>query len=102
MVDNLYNGSYAGVVVSNNRITGQKLFNLGIGVGANVWSFNGPSPLKGPASITGNIFTGNIAFPIAINGWSGGITVRRPLLSRLCNHPSYSNPNRSLAMMSPA
>ncbi|MCJ1251674.1 hypothetical protein MMC30_008909 [Trapelia coarctata] len=75
MVDNLYNGSYAGVVVSNNHITGQKLFNLGIGIGANVWSFNGPSPLKGPVSITGNTFSGHVAFPIAINGWTGGITV---------------------------
>lgn len=76
MVDNEYGGSYAGVTVSNNNIQGNKLFNLGIGIGANAWSFNDPAPLKGPATITGNTISGHVSFPIAINGWTDGITVR--------------------------
>ncbi|RFU81102.1 hypothetical protein TARUN_1111 [Trichoderma arundinaceum] len=75
MVDGQYDGSYAGVTVSNNNIQGNKLFNLGIGIGANAWSFNDPSPLKGPATITGNTISGHVSFPIAINGWTNGITV---------------------------
>ncbi|KAL7957264.1 hypothetical protein V8C34DRAFT_286448 [Trichoderma compactum] len=76
MVDGQYNGSYAGVSVTNNNIQGQKLFNLGIGIGANVWSFGDPPPaLKGPATVTGNTISGQVSFPIAINGWSNGLTV---------------------------
>lgn len=75
MVDSEYNGRYSGVVVSNNNITGQKMFNLGIGIGAYVWSFDDPYVLTGPAKITGNTFSGNIPFLIAINGWANGITV---------------------------
>lgn len=76
MVDGEYSGSYAGVTVSNNKIVGQKMFNLGIGIGSNVWSFNGPFMLQGPVSITGNTISGSVSFPIAINGWTNGITVR--------------------------
>lgn len=76
MVDGQYQGSYAGVKVTNNRIQGKKIFNLGIGIGANVWSFNDPYALHGPAEITGNSISGNVVFPIAVNGWTGGITVR--------------------------
>lgn len=86
MVDNEYSGSYSGVVVTNNRITGQKLFNLGIGMGAYVWSFNDPNVLTGPVQITGNTFSGNIPFPIAINGWAGGLTVSHPYLSQYHSH----------------
>jgi hypothetical protein len=75
MVDGEYGGSYSGVTVSNNKIVGQKMFNLGIGIGANVWSFNDPYALQGPASITGNTISGNVSFPIALNGWTNGITV---------------------------
>lgn len=75
MVDGQYNGSYAGVTVSNNKIVGKKMFNLGIGIGANIWSFNDPYALRGPVSIIGNKFSGSIAFPMAINGWADGITV---------------------------
>lgn len=39
MVDWLYDGSYANVVVTNNIITGNKLFNVGIAIGAYVWGF---------------------------------------------------------------
>lgn len=76
MVDDEYSGSYSAVTVSNNKIVGQKMFNLGIGIGANVWSFNDPNLLHGPATITGNTISGNVSFPIAINGWTDGITVR--------------------------
>ncbi|RFU35451.1 hypothetical protein B7463_g849, partial [Scytalidium lignicola] len=75
MVDGEYSGSYSGVKVTNNVITGTKLFNLGIGIGANVWSFNDPYLLSGPATITGNTIKGSVAFPIAINGWQDGLTV---------------------------
>ncbi|OBT38862.1 hypothetical protein VE00_10869 [Pseudogymnoascus sp. WSF 3629] len=75
MVDGEYSGSYAGVTVSNNKIVGQKMFNLGIGIGSNVWSFNDPYMLQGPVSITGNTISGSVSFPIAINGWTNGITV---------------------------
>lgn len=77
MVDYLYDGSYDGVVVTNNIITGQKLFNVGIAVGANTWSFGSTSGfLSGPATISDNTFNGNIPFAIAINGWQNGLTVR--------------------------
>lgn len=75
MVDEQYHGSYANVVVSNNKIIGQKLFNLGIGIGSSIWSDYNPSPLHGPATIKDNVFSGNIVFAIAINGWDNGITV---------------------------
>jgi hypothetical protein len=95
MVDNSYGGSYAGVTVTGNTITGTKLFNLGIGIGANVWSFNDPNPLSGPATVIGNTIIGHVAFPIALNGWRNGITV--------CgNYPSRQyipDKNRSQAMM---
>ncbi|KAL7920719.1 hypothetical protein ACQKWADRAFT_153533 [Trichoderma austrokoningii] len=75
LVDDEYNGSYAGVTVTNNNIEGDLLFNIGIGVGANVWSFNDPSALSGPVTITGNTISGHVSFPIAVNGWTNGITV---------------------------
>jgi len=75
MVDGEYDGSYAGVQVTNNQITGQKLFNLGIGIGAYVWSFNDDYLLSGPAAVTGNTISGNVTFPIALNGWTDGITI---------------------------
>lgn len=76
MVDGQYQGSYANVKVTNNKIEGRKLFNLGIGIGANVWSFNDPYALKGPATITGNTISGHVSFPIALNGWANGIQVQ--------------------------
>lgn len=79
MVDGQYHGSYANVVVSNNKIIGQKLFNLGIGIGSSIWSDYNPSPLHGPATIKNNVFSGNIVFAIAINGWDNGITVSHHL-----------------------
>lgn len=83
MVDWLYDGSYDNVVVTNNTITGDKLFNIGIAIGAYVWGFaDGTNPLQGPATVTNNVFSGNITFPIAINGWTNGLTVS-PLPSRL-------------------
>lgn len=85
MVDGEYDGSYAGVSVTNNKIVGQKMFNLGIGIGANVWSFNDPYPLKGPVTISGNTISGSVSFPIAINGWTNGITVR--IYFVLCKTP---------------
>lgn len=78
MVDGQYQGRYDGVKVTNNRIEGKKVFNLGIGTGANVWSFNDAYNLRGPAEITGNHISGHVVFPIAINGWADGITVRTP------------------------
>jgi hypothetical protein len=75
MVDFLYDGSYANVLVTNNTITGQKLFNAGIAVGAYAWSFNDDTFLTGPATITDNTFTGNIPFAIAVNSWTNGLTV---------------------------
>jgi hypothetical protein len=75
MVDVEYDGSYSGVTVTGNNIKGTKLFNLGIGIGAYIWSFNDRNLLSGPANLTGNTFIGNIAFPIALNGWTNGITV---------------------------
>jgi hypothetical protein len=79
MVDDEYSGSYAGVTVTGNTIKGTKLFNLGIGIGANIWSFNDPNQLSGPATITSNTFIGNVAFPIALNGWRNSIAVSRIL-----------------------
>ncbi|KOS23221.1 hypothetical protein ESCO_003963 [Escovopsis weberi] len=75
LVDGEYNGSYAGVVVSNNVIKGRLIFNLGIGIGANVWSFNDPFPLQGCAYVLNNSFSGSVAFPIAVNGWTDGLTI---------------------------
>lgn len=77
MVDDEYSGSYSGVKVTNNVITGEKLFNLGIGIGAYVWSFDDPNLLHGPATISGNTIKGNVAFAIAVNGWDNGLTVSR-------------------------
>lgn len=76
MVDYLYDGSYANVVVTNNTITGKKLFNAGIAIGAFAWSFNDDAFLQGPATVTNNVFSGNIPFAIGVNGWTGGLTVR--------------------------
>ncbi|KAJ6785892.1 hypothetical protein PWT90_07918 [Aphanocladium album] len=46
-VDGQYHGSYAGVKVTNNKIQ----------------------------EITGNSISGHVVFPIAVNGWTGGLTV---------------------------
>ncbi|OZJ02248.1 hypothetical protein BZG36_04916 [Bifiguratus adelaidae] len=75
LVDNTYNGNYSGVVVSDNTIVGEKLFSVGIAIGSNVWGGYGNTPHQGPTTITGNTFSGNITFPIAINGWENGLTV---------------------------
>lgn len=77
MVDPSYNGNYSGVVVSDNTIkgVGTGFFNLGIGIGNNVWSDPNDQTYFGPATVTNNIFIGNIGFSIVINGWSGGLTV---------------------------
>ncbi|KAH8819339.1 hypothetical protein F5884DRAFT_760282 [Xylogone sp. PMI_703] len=79
MVDNLdtYGGSYAGVVVENNNIHGDLLFAVGIGMGSCVWGDCDDSfvPLKGPAVIQNNVFSGNITFPLPLSGWANGITV---------------------------
>lgn len=77
MVDNSYNGDYANVQVTDNTITGQLLFAAGISIGACTWSGPCRSPYfyTGPATVSGNKFSGQIAFPISINGWSNGLTV---------------------------
>ena len=72
-----YGGSFAGVQISNNVITGQKLFNAGIAIGGCAWSFGQCNPtLSGPVTITDNTFSGHIGFSIGINGWTDGLTVR--------------------------
>lgn len=76
------------MAVTNNNIQGNKLFNIGIGIGSNVWSFNDPSALSGPVTITGNTISGHVSFPIAINGWTNGITV-----CDLRALPSYLRPS---------
>lgn len=75
MVDYLYGGIYDGIVVTGNTITGKKMFNVGIAIGAYAWSFNYNALLQGPATISENTFSGNLPFAIAINGWTGGLTV---------------------------
>ena len=76
LVDYLYGGNYSGVVVSDNTITGvgKGLFNLGIAMGSFVWSNPHPQENFGPVTVTNNVFSGNIGFSIAINGWYGGLT----------------------------
>lgn len=76
----LYGGSYANVEVRDNTITGDKLFNVGISIGAHVWSFGSTAGFEnaGPVTVTGNTFAGNIPFAIAVNGWRNGLTVRLP------------------------
>jgi hypothetical protein len=59
-----YNGSFAGVVVSDNIIQGQLLFAAGIAIGNCVWSSCGPSPFQGPATVSNNTFSGN--WPAAV------------------------------------
>ena len=62
--------------VTNNKIVAGKMFNIGVAIGSNVWGDDaGGFKLTGPASVTGNTFSGNITFPIALNGWQSGITV---------------------------
>lgn len=83
LVDNLpvYNGSFANVEVSSNIIQGQRLFGVGIAVGSCVWvdcdASSTRAKLSGPVTISNNVFSGSIAFPIPISGWTGGITVRQ-------------------------
>lgn len=93
MVDHLntYNGSYTDVIVSDNVITGQKLFSVGIGIGSCVWGACGPGFLNGPSTIMNNTFRGNITFPIPINGWTNGLTVYMPPLSLLCGDMHFHN-----------
>ncbi|QKX53895.1 uncharacterized protein TRUGW13939_00975 [Talaromyces rugulosus] len=95
MVDWLYDGSYANVVVTNNTITGDKLFNVGIAIGAYVWGFSdGTNPLQGPATVTDNVFSGNITFPIAINGWTNGLTATGNDVSGVTNpNSAFSESN---------
>ncbi|KAE8547711.1 hypothetical protein EYB25_009504 [Talaromyces marneffei] len=94
MVDYLYDGSYANVVVTNNTIIGQKMFNTGIAIGAFAWSFNDDVFLQGPATVTNNLISGNIPFAIGVNGWTGGLTVTGNDVSGV-NSPSsnYSDAN---------
>ncbi|KAH8898712.1 hypothetical protein GQ53DRAFT_836782 [Thozetella sp. PMI_491] len=77
MVDPSYGGNYSNVVVSDNVITGvgDGLFNLGIGMGSQIWSNPHPEENFGPTTVTNNVFRGNIGYSIAINGWFGGLTV---------------------------
>ncbi|OIW27865.1 hypothetical protein CONLIGDRAFT_579694 [Coniochaeta ligniaria NRRL 30616] len=77
MVDPSYGGNYSNVLVKGNTIIGQGtgLFNLGIGIGNQVWSNQHPDPYFGPATITNNKFIGNVGFSIVINGWRNGLTV---------------------------
>ena len=73
----VYGGSYANVQVSRNTIHGDKLFNAGIAIGGCAWSFGTCNPvLSGPTAIEDNTFSGHISFPIGVNGWTGGLTVR--------------------------
>ncbi|OJD30663.1 right-handed beta helix region protein [Diplodia corticola] len=87
----LYGGSYANVEVRDNTITGDKLFNVGISIGAHVWSFGATAGFEnsGPVTVTGNAFAGNIPFAIAINGWKDGLTVTNNSVSALSS-PSSS------------
>ena len=80
LVDGTYNGNYANVQVTNNKISGQHLFAAGISIGACVWSgpCKAPYVYTGPVTVSGNTFSGHITFPIAINGWKGGLTVNSP------------------------
>ncbi|KAK3317234.1 hypothetical protein B0T19DRAFT_468761 [Cercophora scortea] len=77
MVDLSYGGNYSGVVVSNNVIqgVGNGLFELGIGMGSQVWSNPHFGDNFGPTTVTNNVFSGNIGFSIVINGWYNGLTV---------------------------
>ncbi|KAH8705718.1 pectin lyase fold/virulence factor [Talaromyces proteolyticus] len=77
LVDGTYDGKFTNVKVTNNKITGKLLFGAGISIGACVWSGPCKSPYiyTGPATISGNTFSGHITFPVAINGWTGGLTV---------------------------
>ena len=76
MVDySVYGGSFANVQVLNNHITGTLLFDIGIAVGSCVWWDHCYPTVSGPATIAGNTFDGFISFPIAIDGWTGGLTV---------------------------
>ncbi|KAB5583434.1 hypothetical protein GE09DRAFT_1078867 [Coniochaeta sp. 2T2.1] len=85
MVDPSYGGNYSNVVVSRNTIIGQGngLFNLGIAIGSQVWSFQSPGTFFGPATVTDNKFVGNVGFSIVINGWRDGLTVTGNDVSRV-------------------
>lgn len=82
MVDPTYAGNYSGVVVSGNTIkgVGTGFFNLGVGIGNNVWSNPNDLTYFGPATITDNTFIGNIGFSVVVNGWSEGLTVSERLI----------------------
>ncbi len=90
MVDGTYNGNYSGVTVTGNTIIGIKFFAVGIAIGASVWGGQSSSTLTGPASITNNTLSGNITFPIAINGWSGGLTVTGNVVSGVAKTSRFS------------
>lgn len=77
MVDGTYDGKFTNVQVTNNHIAGSHLFAAGISIGACVWSGPCKSPYiyTGPATVSGNTFSGHVTFPIAINGWTNGLTV---------------------------
>ncbi|GME43033.1 right-handed beta helix region protein [Neofusicoccum parvum] len=86
----LYGGSYANVEVRDNTITGDKLFNVGISIGAHVWSFGSTAGFEnaGPITVTGNTFAGNIPFAIAVNGWRNGLTITDNTITGLTTPPS--------------
>lgn len=80
LVDGTYDGKFTNVQVTNNHISGSHLFAAGISIGACVWSGPCKSPYvyTGPATVSGNTFSGHVTFPIAINGWTDGLTVGLP------------------------
>lgn len=90
MVDGTYNGNYSGVTVTGNTVTGTKFFNVGIAIGASVWGGQSTSTLTGPAVVANNTFKGNITFPIAINGWSNGLTVTGNIVSSVAKSSKFS------------
>ncbi|PNP47353.1 hypothetical protein TGAMA5MH_01169 [Trichoderma gamsii] len=96
LVDNLavYNGSFANVEVSSNTIQGQRLFGAGIAIGSCVWTTCSASTttpkLSGPVTIANNVFSGSIAFPIPISGWTGGITVTGNTVTGVGSNSAFS------------
>ncbi|KAM0462657.1 hypothetical protein ACHAPV_003481 [Trichoderma viride] len=96
LVDNLdvYNGSFANVEVSSNTIQGQRLFGVGVAVGSCVWTTCDASTttpkLSGPVTISNNVFSGSIAFPIPISGWTGGITVTGNTVTGVSSNSAFS------------
>lgn len=85
-----YTGNYSGVKVTNNKIVGAKMFNIGIAVGGQVWSSQS-GPLTGPTVIDGNTISGNVTFPIALNGWQNGITITNTNVAGVSDPHTFSD-----------